>query len=489
MMEEPTPTARLIDSRAVLLEEDNNDKQYHDVNNPSVTNVNVVKGETQPSQCRDAFFAVLFYAHLVAMAAVSCIYGGAALNYNGGGNENGSGSGSGNHGNGNNAHNTTGGFVYMILIVGALCSALSFVSLHILTHFAKSLIQIALVGQLVVSLGLAFGSLLAGQAAGFIIGILFFATGVCYACMVWSRIPFASAILNTAISGVRKNMGVTLVTYGLLAVAFAYTIMWSIGVTGVYFTQCPPSDNSDTTNQECGINGGYMALLLLSFFWTQQVIQNTIHVSVAGTVATWWFSPPESSANAGWCSSAVTDSFVRATTLSFGSICFGSLLVAIIQTLRAIVEQMRQQDDGILVCIADCLLGCIENLVQYFNKWAYVYVGMYGYDYITAGKMVMELFRSRGWSSIVGFDLVSGALFMASVMVGLLCGICGALIRATFPSWFMELGDGGGMIVFWYVATSTVRVVFNVMADAKPLRMVGWGEGMQTMHLFMCVCQ
>jgi hypothetical protein len=207
MMEEPTPTARLIDSRAVLLEEDNNDKQYHDVNNPSVTNVNVVKGETQPSQCRDAFFAVLFYAHLVAMAAVSCIYGGAALNYNGGGNENGSGSGSGNHGNGNNAHNTTGGFVYMILIVGALCSALSFVSLHILTHFAKSLIQIALVGQLVVSLGLAFGSLLAGQAAGFIIGILFFATGVCYACMVWSRIPFASAILNTAISGVRKNMG------------------------------------------------------------------------------------------------------------------------------------------------------------------------------------------------------------------------------------------------------------------------------------------
>jgi hypothetical protein len=103
--------------------------------------------------------------------------------------------------------------------------------------------------------------------------------------------------------------------------------------------------------------------------------------------------------------------------------------------------------------------------------------------------MVMELFRSRGWSSIVGFDLVSGALFMASVMVGLLCGICGALIRATFPSWFMELGDGGGMIVFWYVATSTVRVVFNVMADAKPLRMVGCGEGMQTMHLFMCVCQ
>jgi hypothetical protein len=445
---EPTATARLIETPNAGIGADDDQ---------------VVKGEKQPSQCRDGFFAVLFYVHLVAMAAVAGIYGGAALNYSGGGS-----------GNSGGTSQQASGFVIMMIIVGAMCSLLSFVSLHILTHFAKSLIQISLISQIAVSLFIALAGLLSGQATGFIIGIISFALGVCYACMVWGRIPFAAALLNSAITGVRNNLGVTLVTYGLMAVAFAYTIMWSIGVTGVYFTQCPPH----SSNQDCGIDGGYVFLLLLSLYWTQQVIQNTIHVSVAGTVATWWFAPDEAN---GYCSSAVTDSFIRATTLSFGSICFGSLLVAIIQTLRAIVEQMRQQDEGngVLTCIADCILGCIEDMMQYFNKWAYVYVGMYGYDYRTAGKMVMDLFHSRGWSSVISFDLVSGALFMASVMVGLLSGICGVIIRTSFPSWFAQLGDSAGMVVFWIsflVGLLLTSIMMSIVASAVNTVIVCFAE-------------
>jgi len=344
----------------------------------------VLKGEKQPSQCRDAFFALLFYAHMAAMLAVAVIYGGPALSQSSAA--------------GGASSQGANGFVYLTLVVGAVCSVLSFLSLHVLTHFAKSLIQIALVGQLLVSLMMALASLFAGQLGGFVIGMIFFAIGGCYACVVWRRIPFASALLNSAVSGIRSNLGkfdtrdpqkhlvqsflilvllsfifegVSLVTYGMLAVAFVYTILWSISVAGVYMAQCSDSKSPD----DCSINGGYVFLLLLSFFWTQQVVQNTIHVSVAGTVATWWFAPAEANS---FCSSAVTESFVRATTLSFGSICMGSLLVALIQTLRSLVEQMRRQEDGFLVCIADCILSCLEDYAQYFNRWAYVYVGMYG---------------------------------------------------------------------------------------------------------------
>jgi hypothetical protein len=110
--------------------------------------------------------------------------------------------------------------------------------------------------------------------------------------------------------------------------------------------------------------------------------QNTIHVIIAGVVSTWWFAPDDASS---FCSSAIKDSFVRATTTSFGSICFGSLLVAIIETLTAIVESARSDTENggcaaFLLCIVDCLLRCMEGMLEYFNKFAYIYIGMVSID-------------------------------------------------------------------------------------------------------------
>ena len=92
-----------------------------------------------------------------------------------------------------------------------------------------------------------------------------------------------------------------------------------------------------------------------------------IHVTVSGVVGTWWFDPAEASSI---CSKAILDSFVRSATFSFGSICLGSLLVALVQVVRHLVENARaHSNDGMLMCIFDCLLGCIEQLADYFNKW------------------------------------------------------------------------------------------------------------------------
>lgn len=62
----------------------------------------------------------------------------------------------------------------------------------------------------------------------------------------------------------------------------------------------------------------------------------------------------------------------------------------------------RANDDaGIGACIAECILSCLASIVEYFNKWAYVYVGIYGYSYLEAGKGVMQLFKNRGWEAII----------------------------------------------------------------------------------------
>ena len=82
-------------------------------------------------------------------------------------------------------------------------------------------------------------------------------------------------------------------------------------------------------------------------------------------VGTWWHSPEDN----GYCSSAVIQSFIRTVTTSFGSICFGSLLVAILQALRAIANMAQAEGDaGIGACIAECILVCLQSILEYFNK-------------------------------------------------------------------------------------------------------------------------
>merc|ERR1712113_1319386 len=59
------------------------------------------------------------------------------------------------------------------------------------------------------------------------------------------------------------------------------------------------------------------------------------------------------------------------------------------------------------------------------GKWAYIYVGVYGYSYLEAGKGVMQLFADRGWDAVIADDLVGNAIFLTSVVIGIIIGAVG----------------------------------------------------------------
>ena len=155
----------------------------------------------------------------------------------------------------------------------------------------KVLIQISLLFSLVSSALIAVASFFYGNIVGGIFGIIFFLLSVCYACCVWRRIPFAAANLNTGLTAVKKNGGVFLVAYTITLVSFFYSMLWVVALVGVYDKEglCDTTTNFDgSTTTTCSerLSWGYFFLLLLAFFWTEQVFQNTIHVTIAGVVST-----------------------------------------------------------------------------------------------------------------------------------------------------------------------------------------------------------
>lgn len=359
------------------------------------------------------------------------------------------------------------------------------ISMSFMMSCAECLIKTAMILNVLITVASAVGSLLSGMVELVIVSSVMAVVTLFYTCCVWNRIPFAAANLTTAVTAVRANIGLLFHAFMSVILVFAWFILWVptvLAVTTVF------GNESCDENGECSttLNGLVLFFLLLSHHWTVGVITNVVHVTTAGTVGTFWFVPVEAN---GCCSKAVRDSYVRSITTSFGSICFGSLVVAIINAVRDFVHSSRENGDSFVACCADCILGCLEDLVEYFNKWAYVYVGLYGFSFMEAGANVMTLFRNRGWTSIIADVMVDTVLRLLAVAVALFSGLLFLLtmylidndILVQDGSWVFGVLTIFAMLIGYMMAIT----VFSVVGSAVNTVIVCYAEApneFQTNH-------
>merc|ERR1711959_29995 len=161
--------------------------------------------------------------------------------------------------------------------------------------------------------------------------------------------------------------------------------------------------------------------LLLMLFWGIQVLKNLVHVTIAGSFASWYFRyPHHQEAN------PTLTALIRACTTSFGSVCLGSLVVALVRTIRTIMHLAHKgskQRNSMLAALFASLLACIERLAQYFNVYAFVQVAVYGRTYIDAAKKASDIVRNTGVDALVNDDLVGSVLTLGAAVGGVACGV------------------------------------------------------------------
>jgi hypothetical protein len=366
-------------------------------------------GAKQETRCRDPIFAFLLYGNVAAIAAVVGAYGTDAF-----------------YTSVDDSTQTQdgydySGYIYATMVLGLFSVIFSGLCLPVMMCMPNALIKMSLFFMLGLSGAMMVWSWLYGNVIGGIIGTVFFLIFCCYAKMVWSRIPFASVNLLTATTAVKKNVCVVLVAYFFIALALAWSLLWAVALAGVSNKVIVETDVPFEQNK---VSWGYLFLLFLSYFFTHQVIQNTTHCVVAGTVGTWWFSPNESGCG------AVMGSLVRSLTTSFGSICFGSLLVAIVQATRALANAARDNENQILVCIAMCILVSI-------CLWAAATV--HSRNFTHNKTIVLGLHRVA--SSRFLSTLINGHLFMLASMD------MATLMQERMSSLFSKIVDGKPLLL------------------------------------------
>ena len=260
-----------------------------DSNNNS-SDPSFVRGESQEKKCRDPIFAVLFYLNIAAIVITLVVFQNEARKVI----------------DDTSSDGSYSGYVYVALICGAFSMLFSALMVIVMMRIPSFLIKTSLIFVVLLSLVWAVFGFLTGNIFIGIFGLIFFLFGLCYARAVWPRIPFATANLVTGCTAIRGNCGVIFITFFFEALAFAWTILWCLAAFAI-FNKTYSCEEKDGKQVCTSVNYGYLFLLLLSFYFTHQVIQNTIHVIVAGTVGTWWFSPSD----AGCCSLGVLGSTFR----------------------------------------------------------------------------------------------------------------------------------------------------------------------------------
>eukprot|EP01038_Epipyxis_sp_PR26KG_P009157 gene9157-12353_t len=385
----------------------------------------------------------------------------------------------------------------IFIIIAISSSLIGAFWITFLIRNAERIIELMLWGS---TIFLALFSLIFFISLQFVGGAIFAALALLsylYWRSVSKSIPFSSAVVVTACKGLQRNYcGILITIITSQFIQIIWYISWSIS-TYILYRAVHKSNNSDSN-----MSSFLLFLMMVCVFWGQQTILGVVQTTVAGTLACWWFQPQ--------LKAPVRGSLFRATTTSFGSICFGSLIVAFIQALRNVLESIKSRERDrnrnnlnnipidCIVAAAKFILDRIDWLLKYFNKYAYCYIAAYGTDFMTSGKQVTNLFIKRGMMGVINDDLIGRAMFLGTIIISLFSSLVGIALTYSLHTSILSISKndgydvsiptilfiGGltGMLIGWLIGSlltitieSAVAMVFVCFAENP--------SSLQTNHL------
>ncbi|KAG9069093.1 hypothetical protein KI688_009988 [Linnemannia hyalina] len=240
-----------------------------------------------------------------------------------------------------------------------------------------------------------------------------------------------TAIIELACEILKDNPDMFFVSVGLMLVHVVFTAIWLVFFSRVFLI----GHIENTVGKGSWVLEGNFyptaAYLIFMYMWTSAVLSNVQRVTLANVVSKWYFHRHEPFA---YHSSKITEpALINATTTSFGSICLGGLFIAIVQfssfALRNTAKKLKGHSFPLFALLATfCAL--VQGLVENFNNYTLIYVGITGESLFGAARSASKIFhRNLLWGLISDF-LTKLILFIYSTLFSLLTGFV-AYIFAT----------------------------------------------------------
>ncbi|CAH1398074.1 unnamed protein product [Nezara viridula] len=158
---------------------------------------------------------------------------------------------------------------------------------------------------------------------------------------------------------------------------------------------------------------------LLAMFWMTQFCIGCQHMVIAGAVATWFFTRDKST-----LAKPIQLSTGRLIRYHLGSVALGSLMIALVQFVRAIFSFIYYQtkdntgDIGKAIYKAcQCCLYCFEKILTYITRAAYIEIAIYGNNFCWSGEQAMKVLTNNSLRVFAINSVGDFVLFLSKVLV------------------------------------------------------------------------
>lgn len=275
-------------------------------------------------------------------------------------------------------------------------------------------------------------------------------------------IPFSTLMLRNITKFILKHPSAIMLSFTFLIIGFLFYSVWLFTLMSVLFNYSNEGCDGYTCNQV----GLWFLIVFLVFvvYWTSQLLKDILHLAISGTFASDYFFP-------GREKYPILKSLSRALSTSLGSACLGSLLIAIVQSLRSLASFARGTDNGIVIfvgCCLECILATFENLLAYFNTYAYTYCAMYGQGYLQAGKSTWNLVKDRGIEAVINDSLIGNVLNLGSFIVGGLSSLLAIIVIVIqVPQWQFNYGFILVILINWTLGKLIFGLVSSVIYSSN----------------------
>jgi len=264
---------------------------------------------------------------------------------------------------------------------------------------------------------------------------LWILAGLAFLVLLFLRkaIQLAIAVMKQAARAIGAIPVITFFPLGQAFVVASFVILWMYyasnlaSVGEVTFTKVegtdvriPEYEFSDTQKYA----GWYFIFCL---FWFLEYMKAITQLVIALCVSKWYFSRDKSEIG----TTTFTSSYWTAWRYHAGTAAVGSLLVAIVRFIRAVLSYVQKKAKAFdnkcgqcILCCCQCCLSCFENFLRFINKNAYIQTAMFGTSFCTSAKEAFFLIlrnarRVASLSYVSALMIFVGRIFIAFLTTGI----------------------------------------------------------------------
>jgi choline transporter-like protein 2/4/5 len=312
--------------------------------------------------------------------------------------------------------------------------------------------------------------------------------------MLRKRIEIAVEIVREASKALKDMPLIFAIPIIFFSLAGGYTILWIFIALNIFSVAVDKTSNVPasiapylgfSTYQDYTWDSSMRNFLAFHFFhylWFTQFLKYAGYLTISGALADWYFSKTDENGKKVRGNHddelekrPVWSSLLRMLRYNTGTVAFASMLLAIIQFIRAMVAYLERNAalsgniiQKTLLCVLECVLKCFECCIDKLNKQALIYCSIYGSGLCVSAYRAFQiswknLFRVAAVTMVTEFLMVVGKLTIAAVVTAI--SVLVYMKDSQYSEMSSFLLPGVIIFVMSYMVASMILLLYEASID------------------------